>query len=296
MDFQMPPPENHKLPDTSETLQISSLALLKMLKHGRAGIPLEVMGLLLGEFVDDFTIKVVDVFSMPQSGSSVTVEDVDPVYQTEMMDLLKMTGRNECVVGWYHSHPGFGCWLSNVDMSTQSSFEQLNKRAVAVVIDPIQSVKGKVVLDAFRLMPNQMNKMTPSDARETTRNIGYYNPPSLVASVHGLNKMYYSFYIEYRKTEMEEKMLLNMNKKSWIDNLTLKKIDKLKKSQKIKSLAENYLKMKEDEKSWTKEELSMYRIGKLDYRKHLLDLCEESSNENTLNKMLTAIHKKILGK
>ena len=30
------------------------------------------------------------------------------------------------------------------------SFEQLNPRAVAVVVDPIQSVKGKVVIDAFR--------------------------------------------------------------------------------------------------------------------------------------------------
>ena len=48
------------------------------------------------------------------------------------------------VVGWYHSHPGFGCWLSGVDINTQQSFEALNQRAVAVVVDPIQSVKGKV--------------------------------------------------------------------------------------------------------------------------------------------------------
>lgn len=48
------------------------------------------------------------------------------------------------VVGWYHSHPGFGCWLSGVDINTQQSFEALSERAVAVVVDPIQSVKGKV--------------------------------------------------------------------------------------------------------------------------------------------------------
>lgn len=48
------------------------------------------------------------------------------------------------VVGWYHSHPGFGCWLSGVDINTQQSFEQLNTRAVSIVVDPIQSVKGKV--------------------------------------------------------------------------------------------------------------------------------------------------------
>lgn len=40
-----------------------------MLKHGRAGVPFEVMGLLVGEFVDDYTINVVDVFAMPQKGS-----------------------------------------------------------------------------------------------------------------------------------------------------------------------------------------------------------------------------------
>ncbi len=28
---------------------------------------MEVMGLMLGEFVDEYTVKVVDVFAMPQS-------------------------------------------------------------------------------------------------------------------------------------------------------------------------------------------------------------------------------------
>ena len=163
--------------DTAEQVYISSLALLKMLKHGRAGVPMEVsenvapitnnkassrsfllpvtatriitstsarefgrsvgrerrsvltcgwairliylflffsflfcfaqvMGLMLGEFVDDYTVRVVDVFAMPQSGTGVSVEAVDPVFQTKMLDMLKQTGRNEMVVGWYHSHPG----------------------------------------------------------------------------------------------------------------------------------------------------------------------------------------------
>ena len=61
------------------------------------------------------------------------------------MDMVKQVGRHEVVVGWYHSHPGFGCWLSGVDINTQQSFEALSDRAVAVVVDPIQSVKGKEV-------------------------------------------------------------------------------------------------------------------------------------------------------
>lgn len=45
-------PESVNKPDTSEQIYISSLALLKMLKHCRAGVPLEVMGLMLGESID----------------------------------------------------------------------------------------------------------------------------------------------------------------------------------------------------------------------------------------------------
>ena len=86
--------------------------------------------LMLGEFVDDYTVRVIDVFAMPQSGTGVSVEAVDPVFQAKMLDMLKQTGRPEMVVGWYHSHPGFGCWLSGVDINTQQSFEALTERAV----------------------------------------------------------------------------------------------------------------------------------------------------------------------
>ena len=89
---------------------------------------MEVMGLMLGEFVDEYTVRVIDVFAMPQSGTGVSVEAVDPVFQAKMLDMLKQTGRPEMVVGWYHSHPGFGCWLSGVDINTQQSFEALSER------------------------------------------------------------------------------------------------------------------------------------------------------------------------
>ncbi len=65
----------------------------QMLKHGRAGVPMEVMGLMLGEFVDEYTVQVIDVFAMPQSGTTVTVESVDHVFQQKMVDMLKQTGR-----------------------------------------------------------------------------------------------------------------------------------------------------------------------------------------------------------
>lgn len=74
---------------------INSYFFFNDLYTGRAGVPMEVMGLMLGEFVDDYTVRVIDVFAMPQSGTGVSVEAVDPVFQTKMLDMLKQTGRYE---------------------------------------------------------------------------------------------------------------------------------------------------------------------------------------------------------
>ena len=35
------------------------------------------------------------------------------------------------------------------------------------------------------------------------------------ALIHGLNRHYYSLLINYRKNELEERMLLNLSKKGW---------------------------------------------------------------------------------
>ncbi|KAK3248456.1 multicatalytic endopeptidase [Cymbomonas tetramitiformis] len=269
------PPADAPLVDTSEQVYISSLALLKMLKHGRAGVPMEVMGLMLGEFVDDYTVRVTDVFAMPQSGTGVSVEAVDPVFQTKMLDMLKQTGRPEMVVGWYHSHPGFGCWLSGVDINTQQSFEQLNPRAVAVVVDPIQSVKGKVVIDAFRSI-NPQTMMLGQEPRQTTSNLGHLNKPSIQALIHGLNRHYYSIGINYRKNELEEKMLLNLHKKKWTDGLTLQKFDDHSKEnekivEELHDLADKYEKAVIEEDALSADKLAIANVGRQDAKKRLED-------------------------
>mmetsp|Transcript_6203 Transcript_6203/g.12630 ORF Transcript_6203/g.12630 Transcript_6203/m.12630 type:complete len:311 (-) Transcript_6203:323-1255(-) len=267
------PPADTPMVDTSEQVYISSLALLKMLKHGRAGVPMEVMGLMLGEFIDDYTVRVTDVFAMPQSGTGVSVEAVDPVFQTLMLDMLKQTGRAEMVVGWYHSHPGFGCWLSGVDINTQQSFEALNQRAVAVVIDPIQSVKGKVVIDAFRLI-NPQTMMLGHEPRQTTSNLGHLNKPSIQALIHGLNRHYYSIGINYRKNDLEEKMLLNLHKKKWADGLTVEKFDKHMADNEavvmeLQDLADKYEKAVVEEDQLSAEKLAIVNVGRQDAKKHL---------------------------
>lgn len=63
-------------------------------------------------------------------------------------------GRLENVVGWYHSHPGYGCWLSGIDVSTQMLNQTYQEPFLAVVIDPTRTVSaGKVEIGAFRTYP-----------------------------------------------------------------------------------------------------------------------------------------------
>lgn len=107
---------------------------------------------------------------------------------------------------------------TGVDVNTQQSFEALNQRAVAVVVDPLQSVKGKVVIDAFRSINAQM-VMLGQEPRQTTSIIGHLNKPSIQALIHGLNRHYYSIAISYRKSELEGKMLMNLHKKGWTEGL-----------------------------------------------------------------------------
>ena len=67
---------------------------------------------------------------------------------------MVQAGRLENVVGWYHSHPGYGCWLSGIDVSTQMLNQQFQEPFLAVVIDPTRTVSaGKVEIGAFRTYP-----------------------------------------------------------------------------------------------------------------------------------------------
>ena len=208
--------------------------------------------------------------------------------------MLKQTGRPEMVVGWYHSHPGFGCWLSGVDMATQTSFEQLNPRAVAVVVDPVQSVKGKVVIDAFRMIAGQqgmMMAMVPTEPRQTTSNIGFLKKATIQARIHGLDRHYYSLVIDWRKNDLEEQMLMNLHKKDWATGLLIKKYEEHQKStdellEGMAKLSKDYRERVREEEGRSQDEVEVMNVGKVDPKKHL---------ENDVNELMAITIVQVLG-
>ena len=67
---------------------------------------------------------------------------------------LQTVGRLENAVGWYHSHPGYGCWLSGIDVGTQMTQQKYQDPFLAIVVDPHRTIAaGKVEIGAFRTYP-----------------------------------------------------------------------------------------------------------------------------------------------
>ena len=111
---------------------------------------------------------------------------------------------------------------SRVSTSTPNNrLKRLNARAVSIVVDPIQSVRGKVVLDAFRLI-NPQTMMLGQEPRQVTSNVGHLAKPSIQALIHGLNRHYYSIAASYRKNAGEEAALGALRRRGWAAGLTLR--------------------------------------------------------------------------
>merc|ERR1712228_1150977 len=148
-----------------------------------------------------------------------------------------------------------------------------NPRAVGVVVDPIQSVKGKVVIDCFRCL-NPQTIMLGQEPRQTTSNIGHLNKPSITGLIHGLNRHYYSIAAAYRKNDLELKMLMNLRKKNWMYGLTVNDYDKVQSEneEQMESFLNLSKKLNEglrDEKELNEDEKKVAHVGKIDPRKRL---------------------------
>ncbi len=57
-------------------------------------------------------------------------------------------------VGWYRTHPGYGCWLTRVEQAGQAAGQEIQEPWISIIVDPLQSRRiGQVALRAFRVYP-----------------------------------------------------------------------------------------------------------------------------------------------
>lgn len=205
-----------KDPHYFKYIKISALALLKMVMHARSGGNLEVMGLMLGK-VDGDTMIVMDAFALPVEGTETRVNAQAAAYEymAAYTESAKLVGRLENAIGWYHSHPGYGCWLSGIDVGTQMVNQQFQEPFVAIVIDPTRTISaGKVNLGAFRTYPKGYK---PPDEGPSE----YQTIPLNKIEDFGVHcKQYYSLEVSYFKSSLDRKLLEMLWNKYWVNTLS----------------------------------------------------------------------------
>lgn len=130
-------------------LYISKLAEEKIRNHALRHVDerREVMGLMLGSIHlhngKEYAL-VRDVATTDLDATSVSVK-FDRSGFEKLFESLDDSGFNYVIVGWYHSHPSWRCFMSATDIQSQRAL--FDKRYhTAVVIDPISKE-----IDAFFL-------------------------------------------------------------------------------------------------------------------------------------------------
>lgn len=141
----------------------------QMLEHAISGGDNEIMGMLVGTTIGS-TFVVLQTFELPVLGTETRVNAMSECYEymVQYMDSMIPTGPDASImniVGWYHSHPGYDCWLSNIDMQTQQLNQSFQDPYLAVVVDPKKSVSdGAVRIGAYRTVKTLRKDKIPREA------------------------------------------------------------------------------------------------------------------------------------
>ena len=189
-----------------------------MVMHAHSGGSIEVMGLMQGMTKGD-TFIVTDVFRLPVEGTEtrVNAQEEANAYMVEFLRRSRESGQLENVVGWYHSHPGYGCWLSGIDVGTQMSQQAYFDPSLAVVIDPDRTISaGRVEIGAFRTFPESYHPedQAQSDEYQTI-------PLGKIEDFGAHSSRYYSLSVSHFKSTLDSTLLESLWNKYWVSTLSV---------------------------------------------------------------------------
>ena len=137
--FGVTPADNKQV-----TLYMHQTALVEIYEHASATPDREVGGILTGEVYEEGGRYIVVVESICRAhhvhSSPVSLQFTADTW----VDIFKARSAypERRSLGWYHSHPGIGVFLSGTDEFTHQSFFGNQPWYVAVVVDPISGELG----------------------------------------------------------------------------------------------------------------------------------------------------------
>jgi proteasome lid subunit RPN8/RPN11 len=121
-------------------IEFDSEVLRRIRQHARSSMSAEICGVLIGSAADQATIVEASIpgEEARQGGSHVTFTQDTWTHIYQVKDSQYPDKR---IVGWYHSHPGFGIFLSEHDTFIHRNFFS-NANQIAWVFDPHSDEEG----------------------------------------------------------------------------------------------------------------------------------------------------------
>lgn len=124
-------------------VQISLAAMAEMIRFDLSNPGKETAGLLIGH--EEGGIVHVDSIRVgKQTGNAVHVVISDEELMHAAIEVSERSD-GKVIVGWWHTHPGLSAFLSGTDIRTQSVYQALMPKAIAIVIDDMKYMEtGKL--------------------------------------------------------------------------------------------------------------------------------------------------------
>lgn len=124
---------------------ISEEAYDSLTSHLEADVSVEHGGILFGQAYTDFKhgiyVEITAAVAAPRTiGTGAHLEFTSESWQ-EIMNYAKEAHPEANIVGWYHSHPNLGVFMSGTDMTTQRAFFS-HPWCVSIVYDPVRNKIG----------------------------------------------------------------------------------------------------------------------------------------------------------
>ncbi|KAG1867220.1 JAB1/Mov34/MPN/PAD-1 ubiquitin protease-domain-containing protein [Suillus subalutaceus] len=164
--------------------------------HARSGVPHEIMGLMQGKVMGN-SLVIMDSFALPVQGTETRVNAANEAneYMVKYISESEKAKRLENAIGWYHSHPGYGCWLSGIDVGHPNE-------------------QPALILVPFRTYPP--NYTPPNVSASEYQSI----PLSKIEDFGVHANQYYPLDVEVFKSSLDTELLGLLWNKYWVNTLS----------------------------------------------------------------------------
>ncbi len=114
--------------------------MAKIEEHCFSETKVEVGGFLIGKIGENATTVTQAVAAKHTVGQSTQLTFTHDSWN-EIYAHMENLPSDEVLIGWYHSHPNFGVFLSEHDQFIQNNFFK-NRGQITIVVDPVRGRRG----------------------------------------------------------------------------------------------------------------------------------------------------------